>query len=91
LTTWIGKESRIWLAQWRSEAAPNDQFTLEMLALGAGAMPLIGTREQVAEKLVKLYENGLEGELMCFLSYLEDTVRFREEIVPLLRQLGVRH
>jgi dimethylsulfone monooxygenase len=68
-----------------------DQFTLEMLAFGAGAMPLIGTREQVAEKLAKLYLDGLDGVLMCFLSYLEDTVRFRKEILPLLRQLGVRH
>jgi alkanesulfonate monooxygenase SsuD/methylene tetrahydromethanopterin reductase-like flavin-dependent oxidoreductase (luciferase family) len=66
-----------------------DSFTLEMLALGAGAMPIIGTREQVAEKLAELYRNGLDGVLMCFLSYLEDTLRFRDEILPLLRQLGV--
>ena len=67
-----------------------DNFTLEMLALGAGAMPIIGTREQVAEKLAKLYLGGLDGMLLVFLSYLEDTVRFQREILPLLEQLGVR-
>jgi dimethylsulfone monooxygenase len=66
-----------------------DSFTLEMLALGAGAMPIIGTGEQVAEKLAELYFDGLDGVLMCFLSYLEDTQRFRNEILPLLQQLGV--
>ena len=66
-----------------------DQFTLEMFALGAGALPVIGTAEQVTLKLKRLYELGMDGVLMCFLSYYEDTVRFGKEIVPLLRQLGV--
>jgi dimethylsulfone monooxygenase len=67
-----------------------DLFTLKMLALGAGAMPVIGTKEQVAEKLAKLYRNGLDGMLLVFLSYLEDTLRFEREILPLLEQLDVR-
>lgn len=67
-----------------------DQFTLEMLTLGAGALPVIGTREQVAEKLARLHRSGIDAVLMCFFDYLADTVRFRDEIVPLLKQLGVR-
>jgi FMNH2-dependent dimethyl sulfone monooxygenase len=67
-----------------------DNFTLEMLALGAGAMPIIGTKEHVAEGLAKLYRDGLDGMLLVFLSYLEDTLRFEKEILPLLEQLGVR-
>lgn len=66
-----------------------DQFTLEMFTLGAGALSVIGTAEQVAIKLKCLYELGMDGVLMCFLSYCEDTVRFGREIVPLLRQVGV--
>jgi alkanesulfonate monooxygenase SsuD/methylene tetrahydromethanopterin reductase-like flavin-dependent oxidoreductase (luciferase family) len=61
-----------------------------MLALGAGAMPIIGTKEQVAEKLALLYRGGLDGMLLVFLSYLEDTVRFEKEVIPLLKQLDVR-
>lgn len=67
-----------------------DNFTLEMLAFGAGAMPVIGTREQVAEKLAELHRGGLDGMLLVFLSYLEDTMRFEKEILPLLKQLDVR-
>ena len=66
-----------------------DQFTLEMFTLGAGALPVIGTAEQVALKLKRLYELGMDGVLMCFLAYYEDTVRFGQEIVPLLKQMGV--
>jgi FMNH2-dependent dimethyl sulfone monooxygenase len=60
-----------------------------MLTFGAGAMPIVGTAEQAAEQLAKLYMAGVDGVLMCFLSYLDDTIRFRREIVPLLEQLGV--
>lgn len=66
-----------------------DHFTLEMFTLGAGALPVIGTAEQVALKLKRLHDLGMDGVLMCFLSYYEDTVCFGREIVPLLRQLGV--
>jgi dimethylsulfone monooxygenase len=65
-----------------------DNFTLEMFAVGGGALPLIGTREQVAETLDRLYRSGMDGLLMVFLSYYEDTLRFEREIMPLLRQLG---
>ena len=40
-------------------------------------------------KLKRLYELGMDGMLMAFLSYYEDTVRFGREIVPLLKQMGV--
>ena len=65
-----------------------DNFTLEMFALGAGALPIFGTREQVAESLDRLYRSGMDGVLMVLLSYYEDTLRFEREIMPLLRQLG---
>ena len=65
-----------------------DNFTLEMFALGGGALPIFGTREQVAENLDRLYRSGMDGVLMVFLSYYDDTLRFQREIMPLLRQLG---
>ena len=36
-----------------------------------------------------MYDLGMDGVLLCFLSYYEDTVRFGQEIMPLLKQLGV--
>ena len=66
-----------------------DRFTLEMFAMGGGALPIVGSAEQVAEQIAKLYRDGIDGLLMCFLDYYEDTVRFDREISPLLRQMGV--
>ncbi len=41
------------------------------------------------EEFGRLYDLGMDGVLMVFLSYYEDTVRFGKEIMPLLRQMGV--
>lgn len=65
-----------------------DQFTLDMFTVGAGAVHVVGTAEQVAEKLFQLYDGGLDGVLMIFQAYLNDTQRFAREISPLLREMG---
>ena len=77
-----------WATGLNLESGSFNQFTFEMLALGGGALPIIGSREQVAEKLARLYVSGIDGILMEFLSYYDDTIRFEREIMPLLRQLG---
>lgn len=66
-----------------------DQFTLDMFTVGAGAVHVVGTREQVAEKLKSLHDGGLDGVLMIFQAYLRDTQAFEREIMPLLREMGV--
>lgn len=66
-----------------------DQFSLEKLAVGGGGLPIFGTAEQVAEKLARLYRDGIDGVLMTFLDFYHDTIRFEREVKPLLRQLGV--
>ncbi len=67
-----------------------DQFTLDMMVLGAGALPVVGTARQVAEKLAALHAGGLDGLLMVFQAYYEDTLRFEREVLPILREMGVR-
>ncbi len=67
-----------------------DRFTLEMFAMGGGGLPIFGTAEQVAERIAALYRAGLDGLLFTFLDFHQDTLRFEREILPLLRQLGVR-
>ncbi len=78
-----------WVGGLNLESGSFDRFTWEMHALGGGALPIIGTAEQVAEKLKRLHQLGIDGVLMEFLSYYEDTLRFQREIMPLLRQLEV--
>ena len=66
-----------------------DQFTLDMFTVGAGAVHAVGTKEQVAEKLKTLYDAGIDGVLMVFQAYLNDTRRFARDISPILREMGV--
>ena len=66
-----------------------DQFTLDMFTVGAGAVHVVGTAEQVAEKLKQLYDGGLDAVLMVLQAYLNDTQRFAREVSPLLREMGV--
>ena len=41
------------------------------------------------DKLAQLYRSGVDAVLMIFLAFHEETVRFGQDIVPLLRQLDV--
>ncbi len=78
-----------WLGGLSLGSGSFDQFTLDMMVLGAGALPIIGTAEQVALKLKALHDSGLDGVLMVFQAYFDDTLRFQREISPLLREMGV--
>jgi dimethylsulfone monooxygenase len=60
-----------------------------MYAFGAGGLPIVGSKEQVAEKLKYLHDGGMDGFLMMMLDYYQDTMRFDREIMPLLRQMDV--
>ncbi len=66
-----------------------DAFTLDMLTVGAGAVHVVGTAAQVAEKLKALHDAGLDAVLMVFQAYYRDTLRFEREVMPLLREMGV--
>jgi FMNH2-dependent dimethyl sulfone monooxygenase len=79
-----------WARGLKIQSGSFDDFTAEMYAFGGGALPVVGTKEQVAETLKTLYDAGMDGFLMVMLDYLQDTLRFDQEIMPLLRQMGVR-
>jgi FMNH2-dependent dimethyl sulfone monooxygenase len=57
---------------------------------GWGALPLVGTAEQVAEMLIRLNKIGIAGVAMGWLDYTEGICRFNTEVMPLLRSAGVR-
>jgi alkanesulfonate monooxygenase SsuD/methylene tetrahydromethanopterin reductase-like flavin-dependent oxidoreductase (luciferase family) len=75
-----------WCQELGLESGSFDDHTLEMIALGAGAMPIIGDAEAVAEGLTQLYEAGIDGALMSYPDYLADTRRIGRDIVPRLRE-----
>jgi FMNH2-dependent dimethyl sulfone monooxygenase len=57
---------------------------------GWGSLPLVGTAEQVADKLVKLKQVGIDGVSVGWLDYTEGIERFNAEVMPLLREAGLR-
>lgn len=81
--------SNNWLNGLNLQSGSFDQFTLDMMTLGAGAFPIVGTAEDVAVKLKALHDVGLDGVLMVFQAYLRDTLRFQHDVMPLLREMGV--
>ena len=44
----------------------------------------------LAEALIGLYNLGVDGVMMGFVDYLDGTRQFGKEIVPLLREAGIR-
>jgi alkanesulfonate monooxygenase SsuD/methylene tetrahydromethanopterin reductase-like flavin-dependent oxidoreductase (luciferase family) len=61
----------------------------DMIA-GYGGIRLLGTKETIAEELKLLSDCGLDGILLTFPAFIEDMTRFRDEVHPLLVQLGLR-
>ncbi|CAN8101538.1 unnamed protein product [Discula destructiva] len=59
-------------------------------AAGHGASLLIGTPRQVADGLVEMYGIGLGGATISFVDYLEEFPYFRDSVLPLLEEAGIR-
>ena len=78
-----------WMDGASIESGSFDQFTLDMFTVGAGAVHVVGTREQVAEKLKLLHDGGLDAVLMVMQNFLGDTQAFERDIMPILREMGV--
>jgi len=57
---------------------------------GWGALPLVGTAEQVADHLASLNKLGLGGVALGWLDYTEGIERFNAEVLPLLYEAGLR-
>jgi len=67
-----------------------DQFKRHFIAGWAG-YPLVGTKEQVVDGLDLLVnEVGLDGVVLSWADYHAGMIRFRDEVMPLLRQAGLR-
>jgi alkanesulfonate monooxygenase SsuD/methylene tetrahydromethanopterin reductase-like flavin-dependent oxidoreductase (luciferase family) len=57
---------------------------------GHGGIPLIGTPDQVAEKIKTLHDAGLAGSTIAFFDYAGELPYFAQEVLPRLEKLGVR-
>jgi alkanesulfonate monooxygenase SsuD/methylene tetrahydromethanopterin reductase-like flavin-dependent oxidoreductase (luciferase family) len=57
---------------------------------GWGSLPLVGTAEQVADKLIQIHQTGIAGMGLGWLDYTEGLAQFNAEVMPLLREAGLR-
>ncbi|GAB2961755.1 LLM class flavin-dependent oxidoreductase [Amycolatopsis acidiphila] len=62
----------------------------ERFILGWGGYPIIGTPEQVVDELQNLSDVGMDGAILGFLDYHEEMKYFDDNVMPLLRQAGLR-
>lgn len=63
---------------------------LEGTVAGLWALPLVGTPDQVAEKMVELHEAGLDGLAFSWPDFDEGLAQLEESILPRLVEAGVR-
>jgi alkanesulfonate monooxygenase SsuD/methylene tetrahydromethanopterin reductase-like flavin-dependent oxidoreductase (luciferase family) len=57
---------------------------------GWGGYPLVGTNEQIVEGLARLSEMGLDGAVLSWPRYIDGMRQFKQEILPLAKQAGLR-
>ncbi|MSO75184.1 MAG: LLM class flavin-dependent oxidoreductase [Alphaproteobacteria bacterium] len=62
----------------------------ERFIAGWGGYPLVGTPEQVVEKMLAIADTGVEGFILSWLDYYEEIKYFGEKVMPLMRQAGLR-
>lgn len=57
---------------------------------GYSALPLVGTPAQVVQGMVDMYEAGLDGITLSWVNYGEGLAQYEADLLPLLRQAGLR-
>jgi alkanesulfonate monooxygenase SsuD/methylene tetrahydromethanopterin reductase-like flavin-dependent oxidoreductase (luciferase family) len=72
-------------------------FSREMLenyrwrfAAGHGSYPLVGTPDDIADELERMYNAGVNGTTLAFFDYADELPEFAEEVLPRLRKKGIR-
>jgi FMNH2-dependent dimethyl sulfone monooxygenase len=75
-----------------SQSTPRDKLDrmVEGMVAGFFSLPVLGTPDQVAERLLELHRSGLDGIALSWPDYTEGLSQLEEEILPRLEQAGVR-
>ncbi len=60
------------------------------LIAGYGAIPLVGTAEQVVEGMVQFADAGLDGITLSWVNYDDGLAQFESELLPLMKSAGLR-
>ncbi len=57
---------------------------------GTGTYPLIGTPRHVAEEMIRMQGAGFAGTTLSFVNFTEELPYFIAQVLPLLREAGLR-
>jgi alkanesulfonate monooxygenase SsuD/methylene tetrahydromethanopterin reductase-like flavin-dependent oxidoreductase (luciferase family) len=72
-----------------SDVIPLEQ-RVERMAAGFNALPLVGTPEQIVDRMQAMSDGGLDGIALSFDDYDDGIAAYGEAIRPLLLQAGLR-
>ena len=89
---WVAVDNLIRLQFAHAQSFPHDLLALirDRFAMGHGGVPMIGTPEQVADKLCELHAIGLGGTTLSFVDYTKEFPYFRDNVLPILEARGIR-
>ncbi len=89
---WGAVDNLVKLQFAHAHSFPHDLLALirDRMAAGHGGFPLVGTPRQVAEGLISLHKAGFAGTTLSFVDYAEEFPYFRDAVLPLLEQAGIR-
>jgi FMNH2-dependent dimethyl sulfone monooxygenase len=76
-----------------SESTPLDadaQRRLEGMVAGFFALPIVGTPDQVVERILDLHKSGIDGMALSWPDYDEGMRQLEDELLPRLIEAGVR-
>ena len=71
-------------------AAAGSRLPQQHFIAGWAGYPLVGGKEQIVDGLAVLKRAGFDGILLTWPRWLEGMMRFRDEVMPLLAQAGLR-
>ncbi|MEJ8571126.1 LLM class flavin-dependent oxidoreductase [Microbaculum marinum] len=89
---WEAVDNLINLQFAHAQSFPHDLMALirDRFAMGHGGFPLIGTPEQVADGIMQLHGAGFGGTTLSFVDYVEEFPYFRDNVLPILEERGIR-
>ncbi|RUX91305.1 LLM class flavin-dependent oxidoreductase, partial [Mesorhizobium sp. M7A.F.Ca.CA.004.04.1.1] len=89
---WAAVDNLVKLQFAHAQSFPHDLLALirDRMAAGHGGFPLTGTAEQVADGITALHEAGFRGSTLSFVDYVEEFPYFRDTVLPILEQRGIR-
>ncbi len=68
----------------------SDKAFQEAIIAGYGAVPLVGTPDQIVEKIALLADAGLDGLTLSWVNYESGIQQYEAELLPRLRRKGLR-